>query len=184
MSNQPVCPCCRSPQSTQRVAAIVAGGTQQVRVLTADLMPAAGVARTNLAQLLAPPRQPGGGWLIIVLLFGLLLLSLPASCMVTAVIVGLQGQAFEAAFTSGTAERLFAAVVGVAALASIAITVGIAQLGERRRRAATSNGIDRWPAGSNPGIATAATLPSSLGHRRLWPPNSLGGFLRPEMIAH
>jgi hypothetical protein len=137
MSSQLMCPCCHSPQAVQRVAAIVTGGTQQVRVITADLMPAAGVSRTNLAQMLAPPRQPGGGWLIIVLLFGLLLLSVPASCMITAVIVGLQGQAFEAAFTSGAAERIFAAVVGVAVLASIAITVGIAQLGERRRRAAT-----------------------------------------------
>lgn len=140
MSSQPVCPCCRSPQATQRVAAIVAGGTQQVRVLTADLVPAAGVARTNLAQLLAPPRQPGGGWLIIVLLLGLLLLSLPASCMVTAVIIGLQGQTFEAAFTSGAAERLFAGVAGVGALVAIAITVGIVQLGERRRREAG----ERW----------------------------------------
>jgi hypothetical protein len=95
MSSQPVCLCCRSPQATQRVAAIVAGGTQQVRVLTADLLPAAGVARTNLAQLLAPPRQPGGA-----------------------------------------AERLFAGVAGVGALVAIAITVAIAQLGERRRRAA------------------------------------------------
>lgn len=147
MSSQPVCPCCRSPQATQRVAAIVTGGTQQVRVLTADLIPAAGVARTDLAQLLASPRQPGGGWLIIVLLFGLLLLSVPASCMITAVIVGLQGQAFEAAFTSGAAERIFTAVVGVAALVSIAITVGIAQLGERRRRAATeqwNRQMARW----------------------------------------
>jgi preprotein translocase subunit SecG len=147
MSSQPICPCCHSPQATQRVTAIVTGGTQQVRVITADLMPAAGVSRTNLAQMLAPPRQPSGGWLIIVLLFGLLLLSVPASCMITAVIVGLQGQAFEAAFTSGAAERIFAAVVGVAALASIAITVGIAQLGERRRRAATeqwNRQMARW----------------------------------------
>ncbi len=134
MSSQPVCPCCHSPQATQRVAAIVSGGTQQVRVLTADLLPAAGVARTDLARLLAPPRQPGGGWLIVVLLFGLLLLSVPVSCMVTAVIVGLQGQTFEAAFTSGVAERIFAGVASVGALIAIAITVGIAQLGERRRR--------------------------------------------------
>ena len=49
-------------QATQRVAAIVAGGTRDVHLLTADLMPAAGVARTHLAQLLAPPRQPGGDW--------------------------------------------------------------------------------------------------------------------------
>lgn len=58
----------------------------------------------------------------------------------TAVIVGLQGQTFEAAFTSGTAERLFAGVAGVGALVAIAITVGIAQLGERRRREAG----ERW----------------------------------------
>lgn len=140
MSTQPICPCCHSLQATQRVAAIVTGGTQQVRVITADLMPATGVTRTNLAQMLAPPRQPGGGWLIIMLLFGLLLLSVPASCMITAVIVGLQGQAFEAAVTSGAAERIFAAVVGVAALTSIAITVGIAQLRERSRREAS----ERW----------------------------------------
>ncbi len=137
MSSQPICPCCHSPQATQRIAAIVTGGTQQVRVITADLMPAAGVRRTNLAQMLAPPRQPGGGWLIIILLFGLLLLSVPASCMITAVIVGLQGQAFEAAFTSGAAERIFAGVAGFAALAAIVIAIGIAQLRERSRRAAT-----------------------------------------------
>lgn len=68
------------------------------------------------------------------LLLGLLLLSLPASCMITAVIVGLQGYAFEAAFTSGAAERLFAGVAGVGALVAIAITVGIVHLGERRQR--------------------------------------------------
>lgn len=147
MSRQPICPCCHSPQAIQRVAAIVTGGTQQVHVITADLMPVAGVTRTNLAQLLSPPRQPGGGWLIIMLLFGLLLLSLPASCIITAVIVGLQGQAFEAAFTSGTAERIFAAVVGVTALASVAITIAIAQLSERRRRTATgqwNRQMARW----------------------------------------
>jgi hypothetical protein len=62
------------------------------------------------------------------------------SCMVTAAIVGLQGQTFEAAFTSGVAERLFAGVAGVGALIAIAITVGIVQLGERRRRKAG----ERW----------------------------------------
>jgi hypothetical protein len=45
--------------------------------------------------------------------------------MVTAVIVGMQGQTFEAAFTSGTAENLFAGVAGVGALVATAITVGI-----------------------------------------------------------
>lgn len=140
MSSQPICPCCHSPQATQRVAAIVAGGTRDVRLLTADLMPAAGVARTHLAQLLAPPRQPGGGWWIIVLLVGLLMLSLPASCMVTAVIVGLQGQTFEAALGTGHAERIFAGIAGVGMLIAIAITVGIVQMGERGRRTAHA----RW----------------------------------------
>jgi hypothetical protein len=60
--------------------------------------------------------------------------------MVTAVIVGLQGQTLEAACTSGAAERLFAGVAGVGALVAIAITVGIVQLGERRRREAG----ERW----------------------------------------
>jgi hypothetical protein len=60
--------------------------------------------------------------------------------MATAVIVGLQGQTFEAAFTSGAAECIFAGVAGVGALIAIAITVGIAQMGERRRREAG----ERW----------------------------------------
>jgi hypothetical protein len=60
--------------------------------------------------------------------------------MLTAVIIGLQGQTFEAAFTSGAAERLFAGVASAGALVAIAITVGIAQLGERRRREAG----ERW----------------------------------------
>ncbi|MGQ9547312.1 MAG: hypothetical protein ACUVSY_01055 [Roseiflexus sp.] len=132
MSSQPVCPCCRSPQVTRRAAAIVAGGTQQVRVPTADLIPAVGVACANLAQLLTTPCQPCGGWPIIVLILGLLLLSLPASCMVTAVIVGLPGQTFESAFTSSAAERIFARVASVGAPVAIAITVGIVHLGERR----------------------------------------------------
>ena len=49
------CPGYRSPQATQRVAAIVASGTQQMGVLHAHLLRAADVASTNLAQLLAPP---------------------------------------------------------------------------------------------------------------------------------
>lgn len=56
-----------------------------------------------------PPRQPGGGWLIIVLL-----LSLPASCMATAVIIGLRGQAFEAVFISGAAGQVRPASDGIA----------------------------------------------------------------------
>lgn len=147
MSTQPICPHCHSAQATQRVAAIVSGGTQQVRVITADLMPAAGVARSNLAQLLAPPRKPGGSWLMIVLLLGLLLLSVPASCLVTAGIVELQGQTFETAFASGAAERIFAGVAGVGALVAILITVGIAQLGKRRQQEASARWyaqIARW----------------------------------------
>ncbi|MEN9938337.1 MAG: hypothetical protein RLZZ387_4916 [Chloroflexota bacterium] len=136
----PNCPCCHSTQAVQRVAAIVSGGTRQVRVVTADLMPAAGVSRSNLAQLLAPPRQPGGGWLTAIALLGLLILSVPASCMVTAVIVGLQGQTFEAAFASGAVERIFLAVAGVATLIAIAIAIGLSQLGERGRREAS----ERW----------------------------------------
>lgn len=141
MSNHaPSCPCCHSPQAVQRVAAIVSGGTRQVRIVTADLIPAAGVSQSNLAHLLAPPRQPGGGWLPIIALLGLLILSVPASCIVTAVIVGLQGQAFEAAFASGAAERIFLAVAGVAALVAIGLAVGLSQLGERGRREANA----RW----------------------------------------
>lgn len=146
-SSPPPCPSCRSPQATQRVAAIVAGGTQQVRLLTADMMPAAGVARSDLARLLAPPRQPGGRWLVVVLLVALLLLSVPVSCVATAVIVGIQRQTFDAAFSSGAAERIFSGVAGVAGLLAIASAIGIAQLGQRRRRAASEDWnrqIARW----------------------------------------
>jgi preprotein translocase subunit SecG len=139
-SPTPNCPCCHSTQAVQCVAAIVSGGTRQVHIVTADLMPAAGVSRSNLTQLLAPPQQPGGSWLPIVALIGLMLLSGPASCMITAVIVGLQGQTFEAAFASGTAERIFLAVAGAAALIAIGLTIGLSQLGERGRRDAS----DRW----------------------------------------
>lgn len=139
-TSSPSCPCCCSPQAVQRVAAIVSGGTRQVRIVTADLIPAAGVSRSNLAHLLAPPRQPGGGWLPIIALIGLLILSVPASCIVTVVIVGFQGQAFEAAFASGAAERIFLAVAGVAALIAIGLAVGLSQLGERGRREAS----ERW----------------------------------------
>ncbi|NTU78424.1 MAG: hypothetical protein HGA45_03330 [Chloroflexales bacterium] len=57
-------------------------------------------------------------------MLGLLLLSVPAICIVTAVIVGLQGQAFEASSASGAAERIFLAVAGVGAL--VAIIAGVA----------------------------------------------------------
>lgn len=37
MSSQSICHCCHSPQVIQRVAAIVAGGIQKIRVITAEL---------------------------------------------------------------------------------------------------------------------------------------------------
>jgi hypothetical protein len=52
--------------------------------------------------------------------------------MVTAVIIELQSQTFEAAFSSGAAEHIFAGVAGVGTLVAIAITIGIAQMGDRR----------------------------------------------------
>ncbi|NCC31266.1 MAG: hypothetical protein EOM24_04475 [Chloroflexia bacterium] len=140
MPSQPICPCCRSPQATQRVAAIVTGGTRDVRVLTADLVPAAGVARTHLAQLLAPPREPGGGWWIIVVLVGLLFFSVPASCLVTLLIVNLQGAALAALAGPAYAEHLFAGVASVGALLAVGLTGRCIQRDEQRRRAAN----ERW----------------------------------------
>lgn len=131
MQSQPVCPCCHSAQSSQRVAAIVSGGTRQIRVLTADLVPARGVVCSNLAQLLAPPRRPSSGCLVVLLFFGLLLLSFPASWLATGVIFELQGQNFDTALASGAVARIFNIVGSVAALASIALTVGVAQLAAR-----------------------------------------------------
>ncbi|MGA9223873.1 MAG: hypothetical protein WBZ57_22005 [Pseudomonas graminis] len=95
----------------------------------------------------ALPAAPPGGSLIVALLLGLLLLSVPARCMITVLLTGLRGHEFEVTFASGAAERLFAVVAGITALVSIAVTVGAAQLRERSRRAATaqwSRQICRW----------------------------------------
>jgi hypothetical protein len=125
MSSQPVCPCCRSPQATQRVAAIVAGGTQHVHVVTADLVPGAGTARSRLAQLLAPPHRLGGGGVILVVCLALLLAALPPSCVAAMMIFELQGIPFEEAMSSGGIECLFAVIFGSAVLLCVALLVGL-----------------------------------------------------------
>lgn len=137
----PTCPCCRSPGAVQRVAALASSGAQQVRVIGDDGASMDSVVRIRLAELLAPPRRPGGGGcLALALLCGLLIASLPVSLLATIVIVQLQGTGVEDALASGMAERVFALIAGLAALTGIALFGLIARLQERDRRA----DAERW----------------------------------------
>ncbi|NJM06039.1 hypothetical protein HC891_07330 [Candidatus Gracilibacteria bacterium] len=104
--------------------------------------------------------------------------------MVTAVISGLQGQTFEAAFSSSAAERLFAGVAGASALVAIAITVGIVQAGRTATtRAPASAGTARSRAGNNRGTATAATcIRRWIGAGHSPRVANVNGFLWPEDV--
>lgn len=137
MQRSPSCPCCGSPKAVQCVASIVEHGPAQVRIVTDDLRQVAVESRAQLKQFLAPPRQPGGGWVVIAALLGLLVLSLPFSC-VTAMLFDelLWGAAPGHSFPSAELQRLFLVVFGGAVLGSVALAGLLGAWRERRQRPA------------------------------------------------
>lgn len=148
MQSAPSCPCCRSPKAVQRVASIVELGPANVRIVTDDLEKAAVESRANLKQLLAPPRQPGGSWAMIAALVGLLVLSLPFSCVISMVIDELLwGATANHSFPSAELQRLFMVVFGLAVLGSVALAGLLSVWLERRQRPvreAWGRQMSRW----------------------------------------
>lgn len=135
MQSAPSCPCCHSPKAVQQVASIVEHGPANVRIVTDDLRQAAVESRANLKQLLAPPQQPGGGWLVIAALVGLLVLSLPFSCVASMLIDGLlRGASATQSFPSAELQRLFLVVFGLAILGSLLLAGLVSLWRERRQR--------------------------------------------------
>lgn len=148
MQSAPSCPCCRSPKVVQRVASIVERGPANVRIVTDDLEKADVESRTNLKQLLAPPQQPGGGWVVFAALVGLLVMSVPFSCVASMVIDELLwGAMANHSFPSAELQRLFLVVFGLAVLASIGLAVLLSVGRERRQRPvreAWGQQMSRW----------------------------------------
>lgn len=141
MKTQPTCPHCHSSQAVQRVAAVVANRTRVGYIVSPEQVAQVAIRQTNLGQLLAPPPRPkSASWLLVFLLAGLLLLSVPASCMLTMVFTAIQGDTTQAAVFGGQAQRLFLLIVSLAGLASIATVVLVAHWLERRQRPT----IARW----------------------------------------
>ncbi|NJM05582.1 hypothetical protein HC891_04310 [Candidatus Gracilibacteria bacterium] len=139
-------PCCRSPQATQRVAAIVSGGTQQIYVLMSDLRAASGTARSDLAQLFAPPARPGGSCMLVLAVLIVLLLMVPTELTLLLALLALTDPAAATAASGGASplQLLLATVGGVLAIAFIG---SIAVFGVRSRRAAVlrwEQQIARW----------------------------------------
>lgn len=144
MAQQAACPQCHSSAAVQPVANVVGKRVRVRYTVPAEQAPLFAQRQTNLTELLAPPPRPRSGWLLLAaLLGGLLLLSVPASCIVTMLLIdvrGLDTQAAQAALFGGPSQRLFLLIVGVAMLLSIVIVALIAYWRERRQRPE----VERW----------------------------------------
>lgn len=141
MKTQATCPHCHSSQALQRVATVVANRTRVGYIVSPEQISQVTNRQTNLGELLAPPPRPkSGGWLLVLLLAGLFMLSIPASCVLAMIFTALQGDTTQAAIFSGQAERLFLLIIGLTGLASIIAVVLVAQWLERRQRPA----LEQW----------------------------------------
>lgn len=140
MKTQPCCPHCHSSQAVQPVATVVGSRVRVVYRAPPEQVPQIASRQTNLSHLLAPPRRPSGNPILLFLLAGLLMFSIPASCMLTMVFTAVQGNAMPATLFSSQAQRLFLLIVGIAGLLCITAVVFVAQWLERRQRPV----VEQW----------------------------------------